>query len=590
MDGLGRRAQSTSDPSLAGGAVGDAGQLAVWRGPSGLAVAQATAETHGVCVRPMALRRVDTSTGASRVVAVACGATREAVCAPCARKHQRARAHQCREGWHLDQEPPQAEPDREQEGLMAYRADLITLGREALDAGETEHVEDIRDALAEVDAELRASGVRGRLPGLEALDRSASAHRGRSTRRRADTPDLPRRPVCGQTIGRTYAGRYRPSMFVTLTLPSYGPVHSARMRGGRVARCSCGSTHRPDSGLLGTPVDPDTYDYRRAARDAIHWAALWDRFGQNLRRAVGWSVQWFAAIEPQKRLTPHAHVALRGSLPRALLRQVVAGTYHQVWWPKHDHQVYGGNRMPVWSPDRSAWCDPDTYQPLPTFDEALPAPDAGPEDAAHVLRFGDQADVRGLLGGTQETERHVRYLTKYLTKSIGETHSAAGGAQRAHADRLLAELAVTPCSPRCGIWLLYGVQPRGASSRTIPGRCRGKAHQPHALGVAGRRVLVSRAWTGRTLEQQKTSRREHVRATLQAGGLLPTDRNHDGAEPFGNPTGDGAGIVWERIAPGDPDVPPRPLLLLEAVARHRERVQAYRTAQHGAALAAAGGC
>jgi hypothetical protein len=32
-----------------------------------------------------------------------------------------------------------------------------------------------------------------------------------------------------------------------------------------------------------------------------------------------------------------------------------------------------------------------------------------------------------------------------------------------------------------------------------PGRCKGKAHQPEHLGIAGRRVLVSRKWSNKTL-------------------------------------------------------------------------------------------
>ncbi|MGH3164667.1 MAG: replication initiator, partial [Trebonia sp.] len=106
--------------------------------------------------------------------------------------------------------------------------------------------------------------------------------------------------------GRTF----RPSMFVTLTCPSYGRV-----------------------GSDGTPADPDHYDYGQAARDALHFAALFDRFIQNLRRFLGYDVQYFAAIEPQRRLAPHIHIAMRGTLSRTELRQVLAATYHQVWWP-----------------------------------------------------------------------------------------------------------------------------------------------------------------------------------------------------------------------------------------------------------------
>jgi len=51
----------------------------------------------------------------------------------------------------------------------------------------------------------------------------------------------------------------------------------------------------------GTPADPSAYDYQGAAHDAIHFAALFDRLIQNLRRYLGYDVQYFAA--------PHVHVA-----------------------------------------------------------------------------------------------------------------------------------------------------------------------------------------------------------------------------------------------------------------------------------------
>jgi hypothetical protein len=51
---------------------------------------------------------------------------------------------------------------------------------------------------------------------------------------------------------------------------------------------------------------------------------------QNLRRTLGYDVQYFGAIEPQRRLAPRIHLAIRGSVPRPVLRQVIAATYHQV--------------------------------------------------------------------------------------------------------------------------------------------------------------------------------------------------------------------------------------------------------------------
>jgi hypothetical protein len=59
------------------------------------------------------------------------------------------------------------------------------------------------------------------------------------------------------TLGKTYTApdgtTFRPSMFITLTCPSYGRVD-----------------HR------GVPVDPAAYDYDQASRAALTFAALFD--------------------------------------------------------------------------------------------------------------------------------------------------------------------------------------------------------------------------------------------------------------------------------------------------------------------------
>ncbi len=106
------------------------------------------------------------------------------------------------------------------------------------------------------------------------------------------------------------------------------------------------------------------YDYRRAALDALHFPKLVDRLWQNLRRCAGYQVQYFAAVEPQRRLAPHLHAAIRGAIPRAVLRQVVRATYLQLWWPPFDTPVYV-DRLPVW--DGGDYVDPDTGEVLPTW-------------------------------------------------------------------------------------------------------------------------------------------------------------------------------------------------------------------------------
>jgi hypothetical protein len=504
-------------------------------------VIQTLAAQHGVCIRPLAMRRIDTTTGRVEVVPVPCGSTRADQCQPCAEKARRLRMAQCREGWHLDTEPTtdRTTPSAEHQELMAARADLLAAYTECKTHGDELTCEQIAESVADLDTELRKLGVRGRLTPLDAPPKPLK----RSTRRRQDAPDLPRRPIERRTLGQVFAGRYRPSTFLTLTLDSYGRVDAD-----------------------GAAMDPDRYDYRRAARDAIHFPALVDRFWQNTRRCVGWDVQYFGTVEPQKRGAPHFHAAIRGSIPRAELRAITAATYHQVWWPAHDQILYSGDRLPVWDTRAKAFTDPDTGTPLPTWEQAC----TDLTEPAHVVHFGTQVHVKGILGGTEEAGRHIGYLTKYLSKSIGQAAGLdehATAAQRDHAHRLHTELRTTPCSPRCPVWLLYGVQPKGARYSMTPGRCKSKAHQLEHLGIAGRRVLVSRKWSNKTLDDHRAERGEFVRQLLRDVGIQPAHGPQDG--PY----------QWERPAPTDPDVPPRPVLLLHAVAERQRWKAEYTAAQ-----------
>lgn len=503
-------------------------------------VVEAVAVEYGVCVRPVAVRRTDMNTGDTVVVDVPCGSTIATVCRPCAMRKKRLRMAQCREGWHLETEPVFApdEPNREQRDLAALRADL-TAGRDvALSAGEDTAEWD--EAIRDVDEALATSGVRGN------VDPAAKARRVRSTRRRQDAPDLPRRRVEKTTLGRIYpapGGKvFRPSAFLTLTCDTYGRV-------------------RQD----GTPVDPDTYDYRRAARDAIHFGKLVDRFIQNLRRVAGYDVQYFATVEPQGRLAPHLHLAMRGTVSRAELRMIAAATYHQVWWPASDVAVYEGERLPVWDAEAAGYFNPETGAFLPTWDQALDA--IGPEDKpSHVVRFGPQLHAEGVIAGSPDAKRCIGYLTKYLTKSIDQCHEPQTAAQQAHVDRLCEALRYEPCSPTCANWLRYGVQPSNARPGLKPGHCRGKAHRRQHLGYGGRRVLVSRKWSGKTLADHKNERRAYVLATL---GVDVDDIELIGADQY----------AWQLARPSDPDVAPLAHRLLRAVAERQRWREQYELAR-----------
>ena len=494
---------------------------------------------HGACIRPIQLRRTNIDTGHVDQVLVPCGHTLANVCPSCAERARALRAAQCREGWHLEHEPditPDPATD-DQQWWIEKRAEAQVLRDQAAAAGTD--TADLDELLTELDDEITKAGMRGKV----APARPARRHR--STRRRQDAPDLPRRKVTSRTVGKTYTApdgkTFRPSLFVTLTCPSYGRV-------------------RED----GTPVDPARYDYSQAARDALHFAALFDRFMQNLRRFLGYDVQYFAAVEPQKRLAPHVHLALRGTVSRTELRQVLAATYHQVWWPDTSTVRFGDGELPVWDEATGNYLDPATGEVLPTWDQALDAI-GQPGAPAHVARFGDRFDAQGVLAGSKDSHRCIGYLTKYLTKQVADCHQAQTDPARAHAARLAEALRFEPCSPRCANWLRYGIQPENSRPGLVPGRCKGKAHDAEHLGYAGRRVLVSRRWSGKALADHRADRREWLLSTL---GVSATDP---------------ARYSWEPVTPADPDHMAHARRLLHAVADRTRWQAALREARMRAA-------
>lgn len=478
-----------------------------------------TAEKAGVCIRPLLRRVVDTETGEDRVIAMPCGSTRERVCKPCADKARRVRMHQCREGWHRTDEFPH---DPDDESPVTVEPDEVT---DDQDLGDDEDQGETR--------------------------------KRRTTRRREDAPPLPavemdKYRTVAAALTSPNGNTYRPSMFLTVTLPSYGRVNSD-----------------------GTPKHPNRYDYRRAALDAIHFASAVDRLFQNLRRCAGFNAQYFATVEPQQRLALHLHAAVRGVVTRQVFQQIVAATYHQVWWPKHDEPVYTLTNLPSWSETAGGYVDPVTGEPLRTWDQAMAQLDHPDAEPAHVVWFGKQTDHQWFIAGSPRSDRRIGYLTKYLTKSIAEAidPDTATARQREHADRLARETRWLPCSTKCANWLRFGIQPQDSQPGLMPGECDGKAHQPENLGHGGRRVLVSRKWSGKRLAEHRADRAEVVRQALEAAGMdMPaqdrcsaTQTRDDGRPRY----------VWEPVdLRGDGDDPDTWREVIRASIRERLRWQA----------------
>ena len=421
------------------------------------------------------------------------------------------RIQQCREGWHRTDDPDQDDPD------------------------ELPELDDETDDPEDTDADT---------------DADESGRRVRSTRRRQDVPDLPRVQMSKTTLGKTFIapdGReYRPSMFLTLTLPSYGRV-----------------------GSDGTPRNPESYDYHRAALDALHFPKLVDRFWQNLRRCAGYKVQYFATVEAQHRLAPHMHAAVRGVIPRAVVKQVAAATYHQLWWPPCEQPVYRAGNLPVWDERAGRYVDPTTGVLLASWDEALD--DLGADPAArpaHVLQLGSQLDYQGIVASAEDqVGKAIGYLTKYLNKDISETYGdpdELSPAQLRHMATLHQHVRWLPCSPECCNWLRFGVQPKDAEAGMAPGECPCKAHDRHHLGLGGRRVLVSRQWTGKTLTEHKADRAAVVRAALAEAGIEAPDTDRYSATAT---TSDGKPrYEWSPVARDDDDVPTYRRVMADSIA------------------------
>ena len=117
------------------------------------------------------------------------------------------------------------------------------------------------------------------------------------------------------------------------------------------------------------------------------------------------------------------------------------------------------------------------------WDQALDAI-TDQDEPLHAARFGARFDAQGVLAGSRDASRCIGYLTKYLTKHLGDCHQTATDAQADHAERLADALRYEPCSPTCANWLRYGIQPR------TPGRACGQERaraRPTAVSTSATR-------------------------------------------------------------------------------------------------------
>ncbi len=409
---------------------------------SGMAVL--VAESAGVCTRPHVRTVTDRLTGATTSVPIPCGSTREAVCGPCATKARRLRMHQCREGWH--------------------RTDADTDGNEPSDA--------LNDSDQDEQEDEELAGDPDTVDELAEERDEGGARRVRSTRRLDGVPDLPTVPMEDRTTGRAFTDPTTGGGVPAVDVPHPDP---ALLRQG---------DPRPRHPARPGPVRLPPGRPRRLVVAPAAGPVLAEP--APLRR---YKVQYFSAIEAQRRLAPHLHAAVRGAIPRRVIKAVTRATYYAAWRPPLDRVVYDRDTgWPVWDQKTQTYVDPGTGEALPSWEEATEDLD----EPAHVVRFGTQVDIKGLLGGTEDSDRTVRYLCKYLTKNVADTYADENAdwsdAYQRHTDRLHAEVRRLPCSPGCANWLRHGVTPNDPGPGLVPGQCSSPANDRENLGLGGRRV------------------------------------------------------------------------------------------------------
>ncbi|MFV0129519.1 replication initiator [Streptomyces sp. HMX112] len=248
----------------------------------------------------------------------------------------------------------------------------------------------------------------------------------------ADTYHLIRAGLSGgKTVPDTV--RTHPRVFVTLTPPSFGPVHNRPTTpGGNIRSCRCRKLHEPTDALIGTPLNPAMYDYAGAVLFNAHASALWARFTTYLRRELA------ARLGMTQKA---AHQVLRVSFAKV--------AEYQQRGLVHFHAV-----IRLDGPDGSS-------QPPPPYATVAVLTKAARAAAARVrvtvasdtvgereLGWGEQFDVREIASFGTDAEctdqAAAAYVAKYATKSA----DASGALDRA--------LFCRPCQGRGATVLPHG--------------------------------------------------------------------------------------------------------------------------------------
>ncbi|GAA1506409.1 replication initiator protein RepSA [Sphaerisporangium rubeum] len=234
---------------------------------------------------------------------------------------------------------------------------------------------------------------------------------------RADTYHLIRAGLAGGK-GVPDSVIAHPALFVTLTAPSFGPVHTRHEHNGKVQPChprrdatpcphgrviSCTARHGDQETRLGEPLCSDCYDYAANVLFNALAPELWRRFTLALRRHL-------AKLHGLTLKTLGEHLVISFAKVAEYQRRGVV----------HFHAVIrlDGPDGPHTPPP--AWANHDTLtQAVRHAARAVSVPvPALRGEPSRTLRWGTQLDIRPITTHGDLTDQAVAgYIAKYATKA-----------------------------------------------------------------------------------------------------------------------------------------------------------------------------
>lgn len=298
-----------------------------------------------------------------------------------------------------------------------------------------------------------------------------------------------------------------PKVFVTLTAPSFGPVHGRRVRGNKVVAChprgkgscehgvalSCSVRHDQGDQVIGTPICPECIEVERQ----VIWNAvapeLWHRFWTYLPRELAGVLgitqkqlrclvvpRMVKVVEYQRRGVVHFHAVIRldGAAP-----------------PGHPDAVVA---PPAWITAGQL----DKAVRAARGSAFLSVPELGRLGGDPVLRLGDEIDVAQIHGTGEITEEKVAaYAAKYLSKGAEGIGLPAGRLD----DDFDLETLKAPEHIKALVWacLKLGVRP-GFERLKLRDRAHGLGFGGHFLSKSLRYSTTYKALRG--------ARRRHARS------------------------------------------------------------------------------